>query len=79
MTVFGVVFLVLALIKKIPGARTVAIVILWLIISNLAIFLAISALRMPVLLAQSIPQHLMFGTLIVLVVLGIRRQKQRVG
>ncbi len=68
----GVALIVFA-IRRIAGARTAAIVMLCIVVGNFVTFLVIIALKMPPLLAQSIPQHVAFIALITLMLLGIRK------
>ena len=69
----GVALIVFALARKFKETKTTAILIVCIVAANFLVFIAISIFSLPSLLAESVPQHVMFTSLIVLILLGIRK------
>jgi hypothetical protein len=73
--VSGIALITFAIKRTISGAKIAAALILCLVVMNFAIFIITGAVWMPELLTQSVPQHVMFTGLIVLLIMGLRRQE----
>ncbi len=73
LAVSGIALVLFAAKIKSTVSKSGAIVILCIVIANFLLFLIVSAFKMPSLLTDSAPQHVMFSALIITIVLGLRK------